>query len=171
MKVSRAACFVALLAAIIFAAPAGAQQLPQALNPQPNPMQSTGKVGDFSYGWTNGKGWMSLPDDAKVAMIAGIEQGVILSVRENWDAVGKANQQVLTNTAERLTVSGYTFDGMVLEVDKFYLQPGMAEVPVVDAYTYALMELKQASKEELDQFADRLRKTYPMPKPAPEPKH
>ncbi len=171
MKVPCAACFLALLAGVVFATPARAQQMPQALNPQPNPMQTTGKVGNFSYGWTNGKGWMSLSDDAKVAMVAGIEQGIILSVRENWDAVGKANQQVLTDTASRLTVNGYTFEQMVIEVDKFYLQPGMAEVPVVDAYTYSLMELKQASKADLDRLADRLRKAYPMPKPVAEPKH
>ena len=171
MKVSRAACLSALLAVFFFIAPALAQQMPQALNPQPNPMQSTGKVGDFSYGWTNGKGWMSLPDDAKVAMIAGIEQGLILSVRENWDAVGKANQKVMTDTAARLTVSGYTFTQVVLEVDKFYLRPGMAEVPVVDAYIYALMDLKQTSKEDLEHYVERMRATYPMPKPASEPKH
>jgi hypothetical protein len=155
------------LAALGGPLPAAAQQ-PQALNPPPNDMQTQGKVGDTSYLWTNGRAWMSLGDSAKVAMVAGLEQGIILSVRENWDVMPKQQQDVLKKTATRLTVGGFTFDQLVLQIDNFYLIPGDVNVPVVDAYIWAMMKLKQASDRKLKDFADHLRKLYPPPVLPPE---
>ncbi len=160
------------LAALGGPPPAAAQQV-QALNPPPPPanMQTQGKVGDTVYRWTNGRAWMSLNDGAKVAMVAGLEQGIILSVRENWNAVPKESQAEMVKTATRLTVGGFTFNQLVLQIDNFYLQPGDIDVPVVDAYVYALMKLKQASDGKLKDFADHLRKLYPAPQePGPQEK-
>lgn len=156
------------LAALGGALPAAAQQV-QALNPSPPPsnMQTQGKVGDTVYRWTNGRAWMSLNDGAKVAMVAGLEQGIILSVRENWDVVPKQAQTEMVKTATRLTVGGFPFNELVLQMDNFYLTPGDINVPVVDAYIYALMKLKQTAEGKLKDFADHLRKLYPAP---PEPK-
>lgn len=163
---------VVLLAALCGLAPAAAAQQVKELNPPPNPMQTQGKVGDTYYRWTNGRAWLSLGDNAKVAMVAGIEQGLILSVRENWGAVPKPTRQTLVKTAGQVTVGGITFNQLVLQIDNFYLMPGNLRVPVVDAYLYALSKLKGASKGKLEGMVKRLRKTYPMP-PTPnlKPKH
>jgi hypothetical protein len=151
--------------------PAAAQQA-QALNPPVTDMQTQGKVGKTAYLWTNGRAWLSLSDDSKVAMVAGIEQGIILSVRENWDAVSKQTQPELVKTATRLTVGGFTFDQLVLQIDNFYLMPGNIEVPVVDAYLYALMKLKKTPEDKLKDMVNHLRKTYPAPAiPQPKEKH
>jgi hypothetical protein len=156
------------LAALGGAPPAAAQEV-QALNPPSPPanLQTQGKVGDTVYRWTNGRAWMSLNDGAKIAMVAGLEQGIILSVRENWDSIPKASQAEMVKTATRLTVGGISFNQLVFEIDNFYLMPGDINIPVVDAYVYALMKLKQASDGKLKDFADHLRKLYPAP---PEPK-
>ncbi|MDE3135395.1 MAG: hypothetical protein KGL59_02370 [Acidobacteriota bacterium] len=159
------------LAALGGPMPAAAQEV-QALNPASNDMQTQGKVGDTAYRWTNGRAWMSLNDDAKVAMVAGLEQGIILSVRENWKAVPKESQQEITKTATRLTVGGFTFDQLVLQIDNFYLMPGDINVPVVDAYMFALTKLKKASDDQLKDLANHLRKLYPPPPmPKNEDKH
>ena len=176
MKLWRSAMPALLLGCVSLAAfaapPRAAAQEVQALNPPTTDMQTQGKVGDTNYRWTNGRAWMSLNDDSKVAMVAGIEQGVILSVRENWGAVPKATQPELVKTATRLTVGGITFDQLVLQIDNFYLMPGDIEVPVVDAYLYALMKLKQTPEGQLKDLANRLRKTYPAPVvPQPKEKH
>jgi hypothetical protein len=141
------------------AAPAGQAQSAQG----GEPMQTTGKVGDRSYNWTNGWAWLALGDDAKVSMVVGIEQGIVLSVRENWSAVPAADQQTLTHTAERLTVSGFSFDQVVLDMDKVYLDPDNDFIPVVDVYLYTVMELKKTPSGELQKFLDGLRKTYQPP--------
>jgi hypothetical protein len=154
------------LAALAGPTPAAAQEA-QSLNPSASGMQTQGKVGDTAYRWTNGRAWMSLGDDAKVAMVAGLEQGIILSVRENWKGVPKESQQEMVKTATRLTVGGFTFNQLVLQIDNFYLMPGDVNVPVVDAYVFALMKLKQASDDQLKDFANHLRKLYPPP---PKPK-
>jgi hypothetical protein len=171
MKFRRSA-MSALLAGCVFLAAVGgalpaAAQVVQALNPPSNDMQTVGKVGDTAYRWTNGRAWMSLGDDAKVAMIAGLEQGIILSVREDWDVVSKQTRPELEKTATRLTVGGFTFNQLVLQIDNFYLMPGDINIPVVDAYVYALMKLKQTPDDKLKDFVDHLRKLYPAP---PEPK-
>jgi len=167
MKFWRSAMPVLLAGCVSLAAlagpPAAAAQQVQALNPPVSDMQTQGKVGKTSYQWTNGRAWLSLNDDSKVAMVAGIEQGIILSVRENWDAVSKEIRPVLVSTATRLTVGGFTFDQLVLQIDNFYLMPGDLKVPVVDAYLYALMKLKKTPEDKLKDMANRLRKTYPAP--------
>lgn len=155
------------LAALGGPLPAAAQEV-QALNPPPTDLQTQGKVGDTFYRWTNGRAWMSLGDSAKVAMVAGLEQGIILSVRENWDFMPKQQQEEMKKTATRLTVGGFTFDQLVLQMDNFYLMPGDVNVPVVDAYVFALMKLKQASEGKLKDFANRMRKLYPPPPEPPE---
>jgi hypothetical protein len=128
-----------------------------------HPLQSVGKVGESSYRWTNGWGWMTLGDDAKVSMVVGIEQGVVLSVRENWNAVPKGDQQTMVQTAARLTVGGVSFDQVVLEMDKLYLDPDNDLIPVVDAYLYGELKLKKTPEKQLNKLLDGLRKTYPQP--------
>ncbi|HVC00187.1 MAG TPA: hypothetical protein VNJ12_12765 [Candidatus Dormibacteraeota bacterium] len=145
------------------------QSAPSSLAPAPgtgengHPMQSVGKVGEKTYSWANGRAWMSLGDDAKVSMVVGIEQGVILSVRENWDAVPKGDQPVLVKTAERLTVNGVPFNQVVLEMDKLYIDSDNDLIPVVDAYLYVVLELKKTPPNQLKKFLNRLRKTYAPP--------
>jgi hypothetical protein len=159
------------LAALAGPTPAAAQEV-QALNPAPNNMQTQGKVGDTAYRWTNGRAWMSLSDDAKIAMVAGLEEGIVLAVRENWSALPKQSQQEMVKTAGRLTISGFGFDQMVLQIDNFYLMPGYINVPIVDAYMFVLMKLRHASDDQLKDFADHLRKLYPPPPmPKTEDKH
>ncbi|HVB34618.1 MAG TPA: hypothetical protein VNJ52_09635 [Patescibacteria group bacterium] len=128
-----------------------------------HPLQSVGKVGGRPYGWRNGWAWMALGDDAKVSMIVGIEQGIVFSVRENWNAMPKEAQQTLVGTAERLTVGGVSFNQIVLEVDEFYLDSGNDRIPVVDAYLYVVLEEKKTPDSQLKKFLERLRKTYAPP--------
>jgi hypothetical protein len=182
MKLLLAAFLAVFVAGLVPAARAARQQgqtapaAPgSATAPQVNgrPMVTVGKVGQRTYGWTNGWAWMSLGDDAKISMVVGIEQGIVLSVRENWDAVPKNDQQTLVNTAERLTVGGVSFDQAVLDIDKLYLDPDNDQIPVVDAYLYVVLELKKTPDDQLKKFLDQLQKTYtPLPitmKPAGTP--
>lgn len=127
------------------------------------PLQSVGKVGNRDYRWTNGWAWLSLGDDAKVSMVVGIEQGIVFSVRENWDVLPKSDQQTLVNTAERLTVGGIPFNQVVLQMDKLYLDPDNDLIPVVDAYLYVVLELKKTPAGQTKKFLDGLRKTYQPP--------
>jgi len=143
---------------------------PTQANPAQNPLQTTGQVGKTNYRWTNGRAWQSLEDPAKVAMVAGIEQGLVLSVRENWDVVDAKDQPVLVKTAGRLTVGGVSFNDLVTRIDEVYMDVKNLQIPVVDAYMYALLKLKQAPKSELKGYLELLRKTYPPPPPpAPNP--
>lgn len=167
----------AILAALLCCAPLAAQQAPPGklhaeplTPPDTSGLQTTGAVGDTNYMWTNGRAWMSLSDNAKVALVAGIEQGIILGVRDNWDGVPKPAQQEMVKTAARLTVGGFTFTQLAVSIDAFYLQKENLGIPVVDAYEYAMLELKKASKKELDRFLKQLRKTYNLPAPKPEKK-
>lgn len=152
------ALLAACVSLVVLAGPPGvAAQKVRAPNPPRNDMRTLGKVGGNSYLWANGRAWQSLSKDAKVAMLAGIEQGVVLSVRENWDAVSKQTQPTLVSTAARLTVGGFTFDQLVQQITNFYQMPGDMDVPVVDAYLYAVMKLKKAPEDRLKAMVNRLR--------------
>lgn len=174
-EVSMKLLMSAILAVFLWCVPLAAQQVPAGqLHPErltpPNTsgMQTTGKVGATNYKWTNGRAWMTLSDNAKVALVAGIEQGVILSVRDNWDEVPKPAQQEMVKTATQLTVGGFTFTQLAVDIDAFYLTKDNRAIPVVDAYEYALLRLKKASKKQLKHFLENLRKTYKLPKPGKE---
>jgi hypothetical protein len=169
----------AILAAFLVCAPLAAraaQNSPQRqakvqplTPPDTSGMQTLGKVGETNYLWTNGRAWMALSDNAKIALVAGIEQGVILGVRENWDSLPKKDRQDLVNTAARLTVGRFTFTQLAVRIDALYLQRANLGIPIVDAYEYAVLELKKTPKGQLKDFLDQLRKTYHLPK-APEVK-
>ncbi|HEV2386150.1 MAG TPA: hypothetical protein VGS20_02735 [Candidatus Acidoferrales bacterium] len=134
------------------------------------PLVTTGRVGDSNYGWTNGRAWFTLDDTAKVAMVMGIEQGLILAVRENWNSVPKPAQSALTDTAVRLTVSGVSFNDMVEQMNEFYLDAANIDIPVVDVYLYEVMVAKKTPAAEVTRFLEGLRKAYnlpPMPTEAP----
>lgn len=128
-------------------------------------LQTVGTVGDTSYAWTNGNGWQSMDDNGKVAMIVGLEQGLVLAVRENWDAVTAADQPILKKTAERVTVGGISFNDLVTKIDEVYIDANNSRIPVVDAYLYAVQELKNASPSDLKGYMKLLQKTYPAPQP------
>lgn len=166
-----------LLAGMPLAAHAGqnppAQQAKaRPLMPKTRAMETLGKVGNTNYLWTNGRAWMTLTDDAKIALVAGIEQGIILGVRENWKLMPKHEQKQLVKTATRLTVGGFTFRQLAVDIDGLYLNRANLGIPIVDAYEYALLELKKTPKRELARFLDQLRKTYHLPKSEnPEQKH
>lgn len=151
--------------------PAPAASTPTNSNGQP--LESVGQVGGRPYRWANGWAWLSMGDDAKVSMIVGIEQGIVFSVRENWGSVAKSDQQTLVNTAERLTVGGVSFDEVVLKMDDFYLDSPNDLIPVVDAYLYVVLELKNTPADQLKKFLASLQKTYKAPpiqlKLAPKP--
>jgi hypothetical protein len=152
--------------------PPAQQKTAQPVPPNTRAMETLGKVGDTNYLWTNGRAWMSLPDNAKIALVAGIEQGIILSVRENWKVMPKHEQQELVKTAARLTVGGFTFRELAVDIDGLYLDQANLGIPIVDAYEYALLELKKAPKRRLRHFLDQLRKAYHLPNPPnPEQKH
>jgi hypothetical protein len=155
------------------------QQLPTSIpqQPQTSPaptapppaLQTIGKVGDTDYAWTNGYAWFSLDENSRIALVVGIEQGVVLSVRENWNAVPKGAQQAMVKTAGQITVSGFPFDHVVEQIDGFYLDASTIEIPVVDAYLYTIMKLKNAPPDELKNFLDKLRKTYKAPEAPAKP--
>lgn len=128
-----------------------------------NPLQSVGQVGGRPYRWANGWAWLSMGDSAKVSMVVGIEQGIVFSVRENWNSVTKNDQQTLVKTAERLTVGGVSFDEVVLKMDSLYLDSANDLIPVVDGYLYVVLELKNTPAPQLKKFLDGLRKTYKAP--------
>lgn len=161
----------ALVAAVAPSARAAqqSQSVPLAPANQPgtdangHPLQSVGKVGGRTYRWANGWAWMSLGDDAKVSMVVGIEQGIVFSVRENWKALPKNDQQTLVNTAERLTVGGVSFNQVVFDMDKLYLDPENDLIPVVDGYLYVVLQLQKAPKDQIKKFLDGLRTTYKSP--------
>lgn len=138
-------------------------------NPATAGMETLGAVGQTSYLWENGNVWMSLTDDAKIALVIGIEQGIVLSVRENWNAVPKAAQPVLAETAGRLTVGKSTFTQLAVTIDALYLQQANLGIPIVDAYQYALLELKNTPPDKLQHFLDEVRQNYHLPTPPPLP--
>ncbi len=173
----------AMLALMLSCTPLGAsarqqQAAPPAQQAQPAqpgsgeaPLITVGRVGQTSYGWTNGRAWFTLDDNSKAALILGIEQGLILSVRENWAAMPKDVQPALSDTAGRLTVNGVAFNQMVEQINEFYLDATNLDIPVVDVYEFVVMEAKKAPKEELDRFLANLRKTYHLVEnPAKSPK-
>lgn len=166
-----------VIAVFLCAASLAAQNRSQSKGPIPltppntPSMQTTGKVGDTNYMWTNGHAWMALSDNAKVALVAGIEQGLILGVREDWEAVPKDARKDLVKTAARLTVGGFTFTQLAVQIDALYLQHANLGIPIVDAYEYALLELKKVPKKRRERFLERLRKTYHLPTPPKEKQH
>jgi hypothetical protein len=171
MKYQMAATLAALLSCAPLAALAQQQQAappPRQAQPaqpaQPGsgepPLITVGRVGETRYGWTNGRAWFTLDDTSKAALVLGIEQGLILSVRENWDAMPKDAQPTLTDTAGRLTVNGVAFNQMVEQINEFYLDATNLDIPVVDVYEYVVMQAKKTPQADLDRFLENLRKTY-----------
>lgn len=169
MKTLISAVIAVFLGCVPLAAQTGqnppSQQGVQPLASNANSAQTLGKVGKTNYAWINGRAWLSLDDNAKIALVAGIEQGIVLGVRENWDAVPKNAQQDLVDTAARLTVSHATFTQLAVDIDSLYLQRSNLDIPVVDAYEYALLKIKNVPKKQLERFLDRLRQDYQLQEP------
>ncbi len=172
MKQLISTTLILLLASGTLAARNGSTQKSSAApqNTIPASMETLGTVGQTNYRWENGNVWISLSDNARIALVIGIEQGIVLSVRENWNAVPKAVQADLEETAGRLTVNQATFTQLAVSIDALYLQQANLGIPIVDAYEYALMALKNTPKDKLERFLDGLRQTYHLPAPPPPPR-
>ena len=62
--------------------------------------------------------------------------------------------------ADSLIISGFRFSDLVKQVDEFYADTANVRIPVIDAYVYALLKIRGATKQELDDHVVGLRLNY-----------
>lgn len=126
----------------------------------PTDLYTAARIGTIPYRWTNGNAWHSLDASAKAAYLVGLQEGIVLSVRQNWDQFPAKDRSQLVKAAENMTLSGVTFANLSEQVDALYLDPQNLNIPVVDAYLYTVQKFRGSSEGQLKDYLEKLRKQY-----------
>lgn len=116
--------------------------------------------GHTQYGWNNGKAWRLLGLQSKIDELIGIEEGMLLMLREAYPSLSPADRAVLDARLERLIIKGFRTSDIAEQIDGFYKDSSNLRIPVVDAYKYAIRKMHGASQHELDELDAALRATY-----------
>jgi hypothetical protein len=119
-----------------------------------------GRVGNFLYHFSNGKAWKQLDLQSRVTLIQGLEEGIMLAVREADKNVREDQVMILDRTSKNLTIKGFRMSDIVSQIDTFYSDSANVRVPITDGYQYPLIKMKGESAVELEKYAEQLRKTY-----------
>jgi len=149
---------VVILAAI--ATFIGLRALPQDAEEQEREHKTVVYVGTNGYVRANGRYWKQLNQQSKIALLYGYEEGVTMLVRETRL---KAKPDVATKTEEvaaSLMISGFRFSDFVKQVDELYDDTANVRIPVIDAYVYALLKIRGATKQKLEDHVATLRRKY-----------
>ncbi|GEM_PF-2461409 len=131
--------------------------------PQPDLLHTPARVGTIPYRWTNGNAWLSLDSGARVAYLVGLQEGIVLDVRENWQGLPAKSRDEIVRVAGNITVGGVTFGDLSEQIDAVYTDAQNLPIPIADAYLYALRKLKGEPEARLKQYLATLRKTYASP--------
>jgi hypothetical protein len=122
---------------------------------------TTGVITDHSrYHWSNGKAWKTLDGQSKIMQVEGIENGMMLLLRESYPRLSASDRSTLETAIDRLTISGFRMSDIVEQIDDFYSDSSNARIPISDAYEYAMKKMHGSNQRELGDYVARLRATY-----------
>lgn len=106
---------------------------------------------DFTLGRTNGRGYLKLDMQARVALLAGIDDGMVFLADEGIVPIEKVN---------RYTVPGFYVSDFATQLNAFYKDTANIRIPVTYAYNYAARKSKGESPRDLENFLANLRKIW-----------
>src|ERR1700719_3798379 len=72
-----------------------------------------GRVGNFLYHFSNGKAWRQLDLQSRLTRIHGLEEGIMLAVREAHKNVREDQVMILDRTSKNLTIKGFRMSDIV----------------------------------------------------------
>lgn len=109
----------------------------------------------------NGYAWRQLDTQAKITFLMGITEGLNLLVLQmlNDKRTDKSIQDAI-DSALVLTISGFKFSDLVLQVDSFYTDTANLRIPVLEVYRHILQKMKGAEPAELAKHEATLRRLY-----------
>ena len=105
----------------------------------------------------NGRYWSTLTTESKMAFVVGVIEGigaVPMHAPDDCQCALKAT----TGTMKALYGEKSLYIETVQEVDNFYKEPANRRITIVDAMAYGARRLEGASKKELDEMEESLRK-------------
>ena len=112
------------------------------------------------FHWSNGKAWELLDAQPKIALVSGIENGMMLLTREmRWNTIC-SDRAAVDKQLHELMIKGFRMSDVVEQVDAFYSDSSNLRIPIVDAYQYAMKKMHGAKQRELEDYAAELRRTY-----------
>jgi hypothetical protein len=117
-------------------------------------------MGYARYASSNGRYWNVLKRQAKITFLHGIEEGFSLLELHLYESNFDPNtlKSIADIIQHDLLVSGLRFSDLVDQVDKFYTDSLNLQVPIMEAYRYAIKKLRGAPQTELDQMSAAMRK-------------
>jgi hypothetical protein len=111
----------------------------------------------FTGGMPNGRMWQSLTSIAKLAYLAGLNDGVN-SFRAKLDRETKLEPfRNAIESAENTLYTKATYAEIIDQMDLFYKDSANARIPLRYSYEYSLKRIKGAASTELDDFLSTLR--------------
>jgi hypothetical protein len=128
--------------------------------PAPELLYTPTRVGTIPYRWSNGNAWLSLDSGAKVAYLVGLQEGIVLGVRESWQGLPAKSREEILRVAGNITVAGVTFGDLSEQIDAVYTDVQNLPIPIADVYLYASRKLKGEPEARLKEDLATLRKTY-----------
>ena len=106
---------------------------------------------DFTVGRTNGRGYLKLDMQARIALLAGIDDGMAFLADEGVIPIATVN---------RYTVNGFYVSDFAKQVNDFYKDMANIRIPVSYAFLYVQRKSKGENPRDLENFLATLRKTW-----------
>jgi hypothetical protein len=112
------------------------------------------------YLFSNGKAWRALDAKSKITELEGIEQGMMMLVRETYPRLSPADRALLDEEPLKLMVKGFRMSDVAEQLDAYYKDSSNLRVPIAEAYKYSILKMRGARQKELDDLAASLRSKY-----------
>ena len=114
----------------------------------------------LNYKFSNGKTWRDVDHQSRIIWVDGIEEGVMLTIREVHPHTVLADRAVIDAVPDGLSIKGFHMSDVVQQIDRFYSDSSNLRIPVVDAYKYAVKKMHGAKRQELDDYETELRRKF-----------
>lgn len=111
-------------------------------------------------GVANGRVWKKLDLQSKVMLLYGFQEGMTLLLRHTLLKIGPDVTAKTEEVADSLMTYGFRVSDVAKQVDEFYADTANIRIPILDAYVYAVLKIRGATKKEFDDHVVRLRLNY-----------
>jgi hypothetical protein len=106
---------------------------------------------DMSYGRPNGRFYLKRHAQARIDLLYGIEQGIMLLGDENL---------ISRETIDRYGLKGFLFSDFMDQMDRLYQDKANIRIPISYAYVYAVRRLRGDPPQEIEDFLAQQRKRF-----------
>jgi len=96
------------------------------------------------YLFSNGKAWRALDAKSKITELEGIEQGMMMLVRETYPRLSPADRALLDEEPLKLMVKGFRMSDVAEQLDAYYKDSSNLRVPIAEAYKYSILKMRGA---------------------------